>query len=669
MQIQSPSSSCGRIARLLDAIEHRSIRLCLLLAPMLNFIIEALSRHSPFKAIVYLGEYPVPFFFNTLLILVTLLFSSLFSKRVFFLLFAVCTWLFGGVGNGILLSMRVTPFGFADFRNVEQAFDIVDIYMTPWQIALCAIAALLTVLLLVWMCIKAPRLHHNFKQGGAALLLAITVLCLFGGWAIDRGHLSEEFTNLADAYQKYGFCYCFAKSAFDQGVDRPEDYSDDAVLEVVEEVEEELDARPGSNLTATAQKPNIVMVQLESFFDVNRMKEIEFSSNPLPNFTRLMEENPSGLFTVPSIGAGTVNSEFEVLTGMSLDYFGTGEYPYKTILRSSTCPSLAYDLKAHGYSTYAIHNNNGTFYDRHKVYPNLGFDHFVSIEYMDNIRENALSWAKDGLLTQQILKCLDDAEQSGFVYTVAVQPHGRYPSEPTGESYPITASGLPSAEEKNQWEYYVGQMYETDSFIRDLTHALDDRGEPYICIFYGDHLPSLDILDDELASGNIYQTEYFIRSNMELPADDHDLSAYQLSARVLEMAGLEGNVLFSLHQTEAEEPDYQKNLELLEYDILYGEQEALDGKLPEPTDLQMGVDPITITKAYIKEDGLWVECKNLTWESYIFVNGKPYGETERRGSNLLFAAGDDIEPGDVVSVVQMGNDGEPLSYTNEILIN
>ncbi|MBR4876046.1 MAG: sulfatase-like hydrolase/transferase, partial [Clostridia bacterium] len=314
-------------------------------------------------------------------------------------------------------------------------------------------------------------------------------------------------------------------------------------------------------------------------------------------------------------------------------------------------------------------NNNGTFYDRHKVYPNLGFDHFVSIEYMDNIRENDLSWAKDGLLTQQILKCLDDAEQSGFVYTVAVQPHGRYPSEPTGESYPITASGLPSAEEKNQWEYYVGQMYETDSFIRDLTHALDDRGEPYICIFYGDHLPSLDILDDELASGNIYQTEYFIRSNMELPADDRDLSAYQLSARVLEMAGLEGNVLFSLHQTESEEPDYQKNLELLEYDILYGEQEALDGKLPEPTDLQMGVDPITITKAYIKEDGLWVEGKNLTWESYIFVNGKPYGETERRGSNLLFAAGDDIEPGDVVSVVQMGNDGEPLSYTNEILIN
>ena len=670
MQIQT-SSPVRRlpIARLLDAIEHRSLKLCLLLAPLLNFIIETLSRHSPFKAIVWLGEYPVPFLFNTLLILVTLLFSSLFPKRVFFLLFTACVWLFGGVSNGILLSMRVTPFGFADFRNVEQAIDIVDIYMTPWQIGLCILGALLTIALLVWMCIRSPRLPHNYKRGGAALLAAVMALSLLGHWAVDRGHLSEEFTNLAKAYQQYGFCYCFTKSVFDQGVDRPKDYSDNAVMEVVEEVVDELEERPGSNLTATVQKPNIIMVQLESFFDVNRMKNIHFSSNPIPNFTRLMEENPSGLFTVPSIGAGTVNSEFEVLTGMSLDYFGTGEYPYKTILRSSTCPSLAYDLKAHGYTTYAIHNNNGTFYDRHKVYPNLGFDHFLSIEYMDNIRENALSWAKDGLLTEQILKCLDDAEQSGFVYTVAVQPHGRYPTEITGDAYPITASGTESIGEKNQWEYYVGQMYETDSFIRDLTHALDDRGEPYICIFYGDHLPSLDILDDELSSGNIYQTEYFISSNMELQGGDEDLHAYQLSARILEMAGLEGNVLFSLHQTESEEPHYQERLELLEYDILYGEQSALKGGLPQPTDLQMGVDPISIQKVWLKDGGLWVEGTNLTWESYIFVNGKPYGETERKGANLLFAAGNDPEPGDVVSVVQMGSDGEPLSYTNELIIN
>ena len=36
------------------------------------------------------------------------------------------------------------------------------------------------------------------------------------------------------------------------------------------------------------------------------------------------------ILKVPSVGAGTANTEFEVLTGMNLRYFGPGEYPYKT---------------------------------------------------------------------------------------------------------------------------------------------------------------------------------------------------------------------------------------------------------------------------------------------------------------------------------------------------
>lgn len=655
----------GRVARLKDAIEHRSLRLCLWLAPVIHFLIETLSRHSPFKAIVWLGEYPIPFLFNTILILVTLLFTSVFPRRLFLLLFTVCLWIFLGSVNGIMLSLRVTPFGFSDFRNIEQGIDIVDIYMEMWQIVLCLALLALTILLLIWLFIKAPRFAPNFKKGGAAFLAAVLALVLVGGYAIDHGHISEEFFNLADAYSEYGFCYCFTKSVFDQGVDRPADYSDEAVLEVVEDLE-----HTEEPVADTLQNPNIIIVQLESFFDVKRMKDIDFSTDPLPNFTRMMEENPSGAFEVPSIGAGTVNTEFELLTGMSLDHFGTGEYPYKTILRDSVCPSLAYDLKAHDYSTYAIHNNDGTFYDRHKVYPNLGFDHFISIEYVDNIRENALGWAKDSLLTDQILKCLDSGKGSDFVYTVAVQPHGRYPTERVGDAYPISVSGPDTIEEKNQWEYYAGQMVETDRFVGDLVKALDARGEPYICVFYGDHLPSLDILDDELTSGNIYQTEYFICTNTDAQTDSEDLYAYQLGAKVLEMAGLEGNVLADLHRTEKDSPDYQEKLELLEYDILYGDCEVFGGALPyEPTDLQMGVDPITIEKAYIKGDGLCVEGTNLTWESYIFVNGRPFGETQRLTFGLLYAEGEHIEPGDEVTVVQMGNDGEPLSQTNTIIIN
>ena len=98
--------------------------------------------------------------------------------------------------------------------------------------------------------------------------------------------------------------------------------------------------------------------------------------------------------SVPVIGAGTVNSEFEMLTGMNIDDFGIGEYPYKTILKSKACESLAYNLKDYGYKSFAIHDNTGDFYERNKVYPNLGFDVFTSVEYMWPKDYTAMDWAK-----------------------------------------------------------------------------------------------------------------------------------------------------------------------------------------------------------------------------------------------------------------------------------
>ncbi len=63
-----------------------------------------------------------------------------------------------------------------------------------------------------------------------------------------------------------------------------------------------------------------------------------------------MKENyTSGWLTTPSFGAGTANTEFEVLSGMSLEYFGPGEYPFTTIMRETTSESVAYDLKDYGY--------------------------------------------------------------------------------------------------------------------------------------------------------------------------------------------------------------------------------------------------------------------------------------------------------------------------------
>lgn len=53
------------------------------------------------------------------------------------------------------------------------------------------------------------------------------------------------------------------------------------------------------------------MVQLESFIDPNRLEGFTYSENPVPVFTELKENYTRGYLSVPAIGAGTANTEFE----------------------------------------------------------------------------------------------------------------------------------------------------------------------------------------------------------------------------------------------------------------------------------------------------------------------------------------------------------------------
>ena len=285
---------------------------------------------------------------------------------------------------------------------------------------------------------------------------------------------------------------------------------------------------------------------------------------------------------------------------------------------------------------------------------------------MDNLRETPLGWMKDSILTEHIINALDSTDGSDFVYTVSVQPHGKYPTEYDKGELPFSVYGIEDEGRRVQFQYYATQLYDTDNFVDMLLKALDSRGEPYIAVFFGDHLPSLAITDEELSVGTIYQTEYVICTNTDLHADGGALSSYQLSARVLEMAGLPGGLLATLHQTYTDEESYQQKLELLEYDLLYGDKEVLGGEMPfEAKDMKMGVKEIKITSVELREDGLYVTGENITDKSHIFVNGKPFGDTQRIDLDTLVSDDTGLESGDVITIVQMGSDGEPLSYTEE----
>ena len=54
-----------------------------------------------------------------------------------------------------------------------------------------------------------------------------------------------------------------------------------------------------------------------------------------------------------------------------------------------------------------------------------------------------------------------------------------------------------------------------DEFIKDLIEELKNYDEDVVLVMYGDHLPGFELTNDDVENGNLYQTEYFIWSNMK----------------------------------------------------------------------------------------------------------------------------------------------------------
>ena len=427
-------------------------------------------------------------------------------------------------------------------------------------------------------------------------------------------------------YQNYGFAYGFTYTFADFGISRPTEYSEELVEEIADDVIEPTAAPEPEE--AEPLTPNVVFVQLESFFNVHDLVDAEYSREPIPVFRELMETCPHGQLKVPSVGGGTANTEFEVLTGMNLDYFGAGEFPYNTILQDTTCETVAFNLKELGYTATAVHNYTGTFYGRNTVYAQLGFDRFVPQEYMNGLTYNALGWAHDSVLTGETMKALTTTPGRDFVFTVTVQSHGKYPDTPVEGLDDIAVLAAPETVNATALQNYVNELSQVDAFIGALIDELEDFDEPTVLVLYGDHLPALGIETDELATGDLYQTTYVLWNNFGLGMEGGDLQAFQLSAYVLGQLNIHTGILTRFHQNfapDCDEDDYLSFLRVLEYDMLYGDHNIYGGDSPyQPTELQLGTEPI-VCESFTYDPAtatISVYGQNFTTYSDILVDGE-----------------------------------------------
>lgn len=643
------------------------------LSLIMCFVLEWMSQHSFVEALRFVTQHTGAYLYNSFLIFSVYSLVFLVNRKTFLRMCISAVFVALGIINCVVLLNRVTPFGFTDLSMITDLLTMQNTnYFTKQQAALSIVAIGIYAALMVRLFIKGRKQPSKTPFW---LRLVLVVLCIGSIPVItpklqDVGVLTGYFGNLAQGYKNYGYIYGFTTSFMDRGMSKPIGYSEKSIQKIIK------DTDMGENTIADEDMPNVVVVLLESFYDVSEADFLETSEDPIPYFHELEANYSTGHCTVPVVGAGTCNSEFEVLTGMSCIFFGPGEYPQKTILKDAPdCESVAHLLGNMGMGTHVVHNNGGNFYSRANAFSKMGFDTFTCKEMLDITDYTPMgSWPLDDILIPATLDAMNSTESTDFVYTITVGTHGDYPTEKIIEDPAVTVNAVGKTEaQNNQWEYYVNMLRNMDNWMRAYTEALDATGEPTILIMFGDHLPTMGLTENEIETGDLYQTKYVTWNNFGMSKEDMDLTTYQLVPEYLNRLGVHGGTVINYNQamtSAGKKPGtnaYMKNLEMLQYDLLYGKRYAYGDKADESiaSDITMGINDVTVDACYLFGDKVHIYGDNFSKWSKVYVNGEKVSTTYESGQVLTIPKGA-IESGDTLTVCQVGSSSTVFRESNTV---
>ena len=299
----------------------------------------------------------------------------------------------------------------------------------------------------------------------------------------------------------------------------------------------------------------------ESFSDLSCFEQLRAAGYTGPAFYNSLPDTlVRGTMLASVAGGGTANSEFEFLTGASTAFVGVGKIPYQ-LYQMNDVNSLAKDLKELGYTATAMHPQNPVNYHRDKIYQQLGFGDFLSIDDFEGAPYYHAGVC-DYATYDKILDLLrtDDAPQ--FIFDVTMQNHGGY-DYGTVPAEELTNYWVDGASEgaNSALNTYLTCINASDRDLEYFINELRNIGRPVVLVFFGDHQPSAaTALNDELYpqedtashAFRIYQSTYFVWANYEI-AGNTELNVY-------DTVGANEIAAITLNKIGAPLSDYQKAL-------------------------------------------------------------------------------------------------------------
>ena len=341
-------------------------------------------------------------------------------------------------------------------------------------------------------------------------------------------------------YRTNGFVNAFTINCYAMKFQPPEGYSEQKVATYLENY------KP----TKGTEKPDVIVVLSEAFTDIRKLEGTTFSQNPLENFDRI-SQNPNaatGKLYTTALGGGTVRTEIEILTGLSVDYLKNTTSPYMYVKKD--LESYVSNYKSQGYKTIGLHAYDGKFYMRNIAYPYLGFDEFIAESDIYDMKYDFTGrrgYITDDSFTNVIIDQLEKSDSdANFVFAITMENHQPYnKSQPSELDIQVQNDSL-TPELLESVKTYTQGIYNADKALAKLVDYIDSREKPTVLLFFGDHNPSLG--PNQAAykmAGNVtsdgkytkedydflYSTPYLVYSNYGAdltPFKDGEISTYYM---------------------------------------------------------------------------------------------------------------------------------------------
>ena len=394
--------------------------------------------------------------------------------------------------------------------------------------------------------------------GGSLLTLSLALAAGVQDYCVTQ---YEAYPMQADRNQGCGVALSLLSTWYGSQAKGSDVYSELRMQEILLEMRQDLAQQDTSQ-----EKPHIIFVMNESFFDVTRLPGVTFSKDPLPNYHRLSGDATYGQFYTITCGGGTGWVEMETFTGVAMEELDGGTANTDlTAAEYEALPSYVRVLDENGYETIAFHAHTSELYNRDKTYPHIGFDQVLFYEPFQDMATYEGGYFDDDSSADVIISLFEEyRDDPTYIYTMTMQNHQPYYAGRYEEHRVEVSSDLLSQEDLEVLGCYVDGLYDADRMLGKLVDYFSAVEEPVILVFAGDHIPGLYLNDTESIYSKLgrvptststgwsaedyremLSTDYIIWTNFTEGAGEKPSSTTAMGAAILQLAGVENTPFYA----------------------------------------------------------------------------------------------------------------------------